>query len=1858
MLTTHKLAKLESLAIYWNTDSELLSTSGTDIVAAFTDIQTHKKSLTQRGNRNQYILKPVSGEGRITIHKGSPSTIANSKAELFFDEIGFVLDEYQYRDALMMVDLFHFYVRTEQFKNLRPTVSVEENPRAWFKFAGNVILREIHEKNRQWSWEYFKERRDDRKRYIELYKIDVVADTNARLTDAQKNELAALHFKLSLEDLRFYRSLAKAELRKERRKVKALEAQTQATQQEGQPKRGWMAWAWGSPALTADGGTSPTKESATDDSAVMTDQQRKELYDAIEWDEEKKPAAEMLDLPRDAVKIQLKLFLGMGSFALKRDPRGAASEILQLVFDTFSMDFLQRPDSFLVDLSLEELKVHDGTTKDSLYPDMVRVKRSAQPAPKSHPRIMDLTDSMEIDNESEAGQPSDPFFHLQFEKNPLDESADSTLMMKTGGMEIYYNKTFIEEITQFFKPPKTHMESFGALLYAAGATVEGITNQTRAGLEYALQEHKTLNAKLDIQAPLIILPSSATERNAPCMVVDAGHINIVSNLVDKAVIREVQSKQSTQYQEEDYETLKSLMYDRFQINLESTQVLVGPNVEDTIMQLHESKNQHKYFHILDKITMSLLVEISIVAKATNLTKFRVSGHLPVLHVSMSDVKYKILMHLINSSIPNMAFLDVDDSMMDQGIPPEETPARPNASRIESSSSQPTHKQSKFRFSSSGDSGHVQEISALIAEDEDENDDDDDDTFVEADDETGHVHGSDGRIVQSRANTSNEASYEQRMFEFKFTVDKVQGSLYRGGIVSGSTSQNVDEDFTASHLLVDVILEHFEFMFYNRAYDMHAEIILSKLTVEDKIEANPSPEFSRLISSDSYYGGDTSEKTVAATKETKNLFHVTYSKVQKESPEYMSTFEGIDQSIDVSISTLNFVITRKSILTLLDFVQMMFSDDAEKDSDQLVELAEDSDSETETASTIQSSENGPDKMKLKMDLSSIALILNDDGVRLATIRIDQADIGLFTMGKTMRVGGRIGNFSLQDHAIDEETGNEAENQLVSIQGDELADFRYETFDPKSLLVSYPGYNSSIYFRSGSIEITFVEESFQRILQFLAKFAEMKSLYDSAREAAVQQASQMKDPDKIHFDVIVRTPIFVFSRDCPYDSTEGNVRSDVVTVHLGELYIQNDFSNLENPVTGRPSAVNKINAGLRQTRISSVFHFPDDVVQELQMIENLDIIFKMVYVEHTRGVDRPALEIVGSMSDVNLKLTESQYIFLINFLKSLSATFQAPPPQDDDAAENMRTRAIQAASAEPPKRRTSKSIVTGSKGGSIKDDRTSGKSIMASDKDTFTKMDFVFRLQTLSLELFKDTDTDVIGPKPASLSKLSFDGTDAKLRMKSDDSIESEFHVKSFTIFDSRQNQKNKFREIVPPIKHDGCQFMASVSTMKNDQGATDMIAILSIDSPRFIFAIDYIFSLKAFFVDSLQIEEDDSYSDSDDSSETETTRVGSSSKDVQVAEDAVTEYAAVEINENAEPVGSLSFRINIVDASVILIANPLSSSSEAIVLRIKEIMLTQQNAFTLSTRQVGIYLCRMDLFEENRLRILDDFNLIFSIDNNHGGIQHKTSINVGVDALVLRISLRDILLALSIVNKASELSPEITKPVQRRPYSRFSSNKRLKQLAKKPKPSTAVAVRDEVSTQPRRSSSIEAPVSTLLRSEELTADLDGLRLVLIGGIHELPLLDMCIKQFPIHVRNWSSEMDADTSIEMFVNVYNYSKSAWEPLIEPWYLGFHMTRTIEPATMAINFNSRKTLEVTVTTQTIAMLSNAVEMISGDSDLLSKPPDANAPYRIKNQTGYTLQVWVDNTDNSEFSLAKEIADGEEVPWRFDDWRKLREV
>jgi len=88
-------------------------------------------SLNDQNSSHQFILSPVSGEGRVSNvltmmgfcltefleivvnHKVDDKT-PQFDVHLRFEEIGIALDDNQYRDVISLLDMYHFYIRQHQ----------------------------------------------------------------------------------------------------------------------------------------------------------------------------------------------------------------------------------------------------------------------------------------------------------------------------------------------------------------------------------------------------------------------------------------------------------------------------------------------------------------------------------------------------------------------------------------------------------------------------------------------------------------------------------------------------------------------------------------------------------------------------------------------------------------------------------------------------------------------------------------------------------------------------------------------------------------------------------------------------------------------------------------------------------------------------------------------------------------------------------------------------------------------------------------------------------------------------------------------------------------------------------------------------------------------------------------------------------------------------------------------------------------------------------------------------------------------------------------------------------------------------------------------------------------------------------------------------------------------------------------------------------------------------------------------------------------------------------------------------------------------------------------------------------------
>lgn len=438
----NKLVNLESLAIYFNTDSE--SIGGVPVNESVAKFRSLISTTQHPVPDHQFVLKPISGVGKITMNRMLDAETPKFDVQFLFEEIGFMIDDHQYRDVISMVDMYHFFLRHQQYRRLRPSDEeiAASKARAMLKFAGKAILDQVHEKRKRWTWEHFRERRDDRKRYVGLYKKKLPAT----LVGPDLGEFEALERKLSYEDLRFYRSIARSELRKDlatRRKLEEEKKRNQAN------SGGWLGWMRGS-------GAQEQQEEIL--GVQMNDQRRKELYSALEYDERAAVVAS-LEPAKDSLKVRATAKLNKGSLTLLMDPHGCKKEVIGMIFEKLRADVIQRPTNFEACVTLGDLHVHDGMTEGTLYPDIVRIKRDP-----SQVGSQQNGGTMVIATGPVPTDVDDAFLMVKFEQNPLDERADNALTVRLGSMEVIYHKGYVEAVYNFFKPPETQMESINALM--------------------------------------------------------------------------------------------------------------------------------------------------------------------------------------------------------------------------------------------------------------------------------------------------------------------------------------------------------------------------------------------------------------------------------------------------------------------------------------------------------------------------------------------------------------------------------------------------------------------------------------------------------------------------------------------------------------------------------------------------------------------------------------------------------------------------------------------------------------------------------------------------------------------------------------------------------------------------------------------------------------------------------------------------------------------------------------------------------------------------------------------------------------------------------------------------------------------------------------------------------------------------------------------------------------------------------------------------------------------------------------------------------------------------------------------------
>lgn len=1691
---THKLATLDSISIYCNTGTESIETDDSEELL----IRLRESIADNRGAPEyQYLLKPVRGSARLKMNKaGATEDAPHIDVQLMFDEFALVLDDCQYKEVLHNLSKYHWFHKTLKYRQHRPTVKPAADPALWFKYAANCVLSEIHEKNYKSSWEYIKERRNKRDEYVSLFKKKLtLPDINDPLPNVEEEKrLHALDVELSFDDIKFFRAFTRREFCQESKFTQLSETiSTNANPQ------GWFS-SWWAPS-----------NAKSDDSLTMTDEQRKELYDAIEYDDSNDPL-KSVDIPKDRTTLRVTNLLQKGSLTVMDRTKG--HRMCDFIFEESATEFLNRPDSFLFKFELSSFLVEDGSPH-TLYRHIVS------------PRT-----------KHEKG--GDPLLHLYFDSCPMDESADTFLDIKFGSVFVYYHIHFINELIRFFNPPTKHWETVSALMNAAEATVEGWTSQTRMGLEALLNEHKTIDLKLNAASPTIIIPLDAHSWESPCAIIDAGSIKMSSDLVPKQEIKKIKELSVDEYAKIDSDELKRLMFDRFKIKLTDTQLLIGPDMKSSITSINV-KQRDNNFTILEKMELDFILDILIFPKALNLPRVAASVTLPSLNIFLNDFQYKIIMQLVESCVPY-----VEDDQEEAST-------------------------------SSGS----QSYSQLIPLD--------------------NIGGSDEALLKHKETlvlkqtkrmmeTLSKAELDQTSFQLSLDVSKIEISLLK--CLEGPTMN--------SSKLVKLVGEHLSLRLLKSFVKMDFDLSLTELRFEDHISKQTSKGCEEYMI---FSNGHTKKE---------KLFDIRGSRVQQIIEYESNLYEVFDISVDLRMSELTLSLIPKSILTLMNFVLNTFTD------------PETPAIPSNVLRQSQQQDSTPGNTNVKIFLDGVNIILNDESSKLATFSIHNSELCMDILPQNMKLKGKLGDMKLVDETSVDLPKDSVFREIISREDNDLAEVIYETFDPETNTNNYDSY---LYYRTGAMRINFIEHSINKIISFFAKFQKMKVLFDTAHNNAYSKAPDIDTVNNMKLDIVIRTPSISFPK---LIDPRNNVYDELIW-NMGDLYISNTFTGELGKL------VNNVSAGIKNAHISSIFNFEGRKVQKLSAVSNLDLRFDVSYNQfHTESDALVTVKGYFAPFYVDLTDLQLQYIYLLS--QRIANSFIVST--DDDNMEEVEIAALNTnAIIDPQKELHSNQNI-------FKSEEAS-----SSDNQKNIEIEFEFNAPEFCLSLFNNT-SEKITVKDLGIARFTLENFGLSGSAFNTSSANYEMHIKSFTVEDIRYSKTNKHTQLIPKIEGDHHQFMASVD-YKEDKGSSTTTLEVTIDSPKVVLAVEFLLALQSFANSSLNVKQAANFQELSYSKE-------------ELPNEALPDDLAVASKvENSNK--TFNYSVNVVDSAVILLADPSDKQSEAIVFTIGQFLVTDHNILSIAANNVGLFLSRMGDLNQNRIRILDDFSSTVMIDGRDSTPDIlKTQIHSSVGPLLLRLSLRDIRLAMEIFNSSLSLAKdeglmivdttnEEDEDITTK-YGKFS--REFKNKIKKYAPSMVSSL-SEISNVMHRNS-ISDSTKVITKAEKLHSDFAGLRVVLIGDMHELPIADFNINAFSVDAKDWSTNIDVISTIEPFASAFNYSRSSWEPLIEVFPMTFHLSKDDENDNALIfDIITRKSVEITLSSRTIALLSQIPASLTKSHNL--KPRGAEKPYRIHNDTGHTLNIWIKNSDddavNKRANLTK-LQSGEIIDWEFEDWRVVRET
>ncbi|CAN8324888.1 unnamed protein product [Cochlearia groenlandica] len=421
-----------------------------------------------------YILQPVSGNAKYS--KSQANESANGaqplqKAYVNLDDVTLCLSKGGYRDVMKLADNFAAFNQRLKYAHYRPSVSVKNDARSWWKYAYKAVSDQIKIASGRMSWEHVFKYTSLRKRYITHYASLLRSDISRIVVDDDA-DIEALDRELGTELILQWRMLAHKFVER------SVQAENQSKMQ--QAKSSW--WPFGGKSQVSEG---------EGESVQFTDEDWERLSKVIGYKEGDDQSIVNNAKP-DALHTFLEVHMRRNATKLYDGEKDCLAE---LSCEGLNCSIKLFPETKIADIKLGRYRL---SSPNGLL---------AESAPASHSVL------------------------AVFCYKPFDAKVDWSLVAKASPCYMTYLKDSIDGIVNFFESSTVVSQTIALETAAAvQSTIDEVRRTAQQGMNRALKDHARFLLDLDIAAPKITIPTDFRPDNhrSTKLLLDLGNLVIRS----------------------------------------------------------------------------------------------------------------------------------------------------------------------------------------------------------------------------------------------------------------------------------------------------------------------------------------------------------------------------------------------------------------------------------------------------------------------------------------------------------------------------------------------------------------------------------------------------------------------------------------------------------------------------------------------------------------------------------------------------------------------------------------------------------------------------------------------------------------------------------------------------------------------------------------------------------------------------------------------------------------------------------------------------------------------------------------------------------------------------------------------------------------------------------------------------------------------------------------------------------------------------------------------------------------------------------------------------------------------------------